>query len=214
MVSFGQVKNKTYQLLETGEYVVTLQDIGEIAGDYGDRLQWDFLIAPKDAPTEYISNANGDARVLRFWTDTEITLGSKQHDWMQALTGRTFAVGATLPDGDELLNKRMLMYLTHYTPKKGKNAGVPKEDIVMGSAKPFRLPGTKANGAAQTATPIKDDERAALLAETRKQIRRALLADVESAESWKAVNLDEMTTDELRDGLQTIKDAIQAAQED
>ena len=78
------------------------------------------------------------------------------------------------------------------------------------------ISGAKANGTAKAAAPATatippSGEREELIAETRKQIRRALLADVPAAESWKAINLDMMTEDELRDGLQTIKEAIQAA---
>lgn len=218
MVSFGTVEKRKYTLIETGEYVFTLQDVGEISGDYGDRMQWDFLVAEKGTPTEYIARDDGNQRVLRFWTDPEITLGSKQHEWIQALAGRSFGEGDTPPDGDDLLSKRMLAYLTHYSPKKGKNAGVPREDIVQGSAKPFRLGGSKPPGAAKTAAkpaPLADDdadERAELIAAINKQIRRAVLADIEDEviERWKDINLAELTLSELRDSLQSVKDAIEA----
>jgi hypothetical protein len=213
MVTFGQVTKQQFKLIETGEYVFTLNDVGEISGDYGDRMQWDFLVAPKESPTEYIARDDGRERVLRFFTDTDITLGSRQHQWIQALANRTFGEGDDLPDGGDLLGKRMVAYLTHYTPKKGKNAGVAKEDIVAGSAKPFALPGRKTNGTAKAAAPPDDanDEHAALVAEVKKQIRRATILDVESALSWSEVNLDLMTVDELKDGLATITAAIEAA---
>ena len=180
MVSFGTVQKKQYKLIETGEYVFTLNDVGEISGDYGDRMQWDFLVAENDTPTEYLARDDGKERILRFFTDPEITLGSRQHEWMQALAGRQFGEGDELPDGDELLSKRMVAYLTHYTPKKGKNAGVAREDIVAGSAKPFALPGSKRNGASKpAAAPVQDTnedgEKDILIAEIRKQIRRAAI---------------------------------------
>ncbi len=212
MVSFGQMKKKQFELIETGEYVFTLNDVGEITGDYGDRMQWDFLIAEKETPTEYFARNDGSPRVLRFWTDTDIILGSKQHQWMQALAGRPFGEGDELPDGDELLSKRMLAYLTHYTPKKGKNQGVPKEDIVMGSAKPFSLGGRK-NGASKPAVAPPKADRDELIADIRKQIKRAIVADVDAGtiETWQAINLDEMSDEDLSAGRQEIKDAIQGA---
>lgn len=221
MVAFGAVQKRTYALIETGEYVWTLQDVGEISGDYGDRMQWDFLVALKEDPTGYICNANGNERVLRFFTDQEITLGSRQHEWIQALTGKSYGVDADLPDGDELLSKRMIAYLTHYTPKKGKNAGVPKEDIVAGSAKPFKLPTAKTNGPALAnrsvpAEPdVPDADRTALIADIKRQIRRAALADVDpsTVEQWKALDLPSMSMQDLEDGLVRIEQAIEMMQE-
>lgn len=208
MVAFGSVQKKTFALLETGEYVMTLNDVGEISGDYGDRMQWDFLVALKEDPTGYIASANGNERVLRFFTDPEITLGSRQHEWIQALMGKSYGVDADLPDGDELVGKRMLCYVTHYTPKKGKNAGVPKEDIVSGSAKPFKIPAAKGNG---SATPEPDADRDALIAEIKKQVRRAALADIDAADEWASIDFAAMSTPDLQDGLTTIKESIAAA---
>lgn len=219
MVSFGVVQKRQFKLIDTGEYVFTLNDVGEISGDYGDRMQWDFLVADKATPTEYLARDDGKERILRFFTDPEINLGSRQHEWLQALTGRTLGEGDELPDGDELLGKRMIAYLTHYTPKKGKNAGVAREDVVAGSAKPFRLPGQKANGtakAAPKATPSEDTvDRDALVAEIKRQIKRAAIADVDSEtiELWQQIDLAGMTDAELADGLDAIKSAILAAQE-
>lgn len=219
MVAFGVVQKRQFKLIETGEYVFTLNDVGEISGDYGDRMQWDFLVAEKDTPTEYFARDDGKERILRFFTDPEITLGSRQHEWIQALVGCSLGEGDELPDGDELLGKRMVGYLTHYVPKKGKNAGVAREDIVAGSAKPFRLPGQRANGTAKPAPKVKPSEDAIdrddVIAAIRKQIKRAAIADVDSdtVETWREINLEAMTDDELVEGLQAIKDAIQAAQE-
>jgi len=218
MVSFGQVKKQQFKLIDTGEYVFTLNDVGEITGDYGDRMQWDFLVAEKETPTEYLARDDGRERVLRFFTDVDITIGSRQHQWIQALSGRSFADGDDLPDGDELLGKRMVAYLTHYTPKKGKNAGVAKEDIVAGSAKPFALPGSKKNGTTKTAAAApaesNDDEgeRAALIAEIKKQIRRAAILDLDVAAAWGEINLDIMTVEDLQDGLATVKERIEVEQ--
>lgn len=214
MVAFGTVQKRQFKLIETGEYVFTLNDVGEITGDYGDRMQWDFLVATKENPTEYIARDDGKERVLRFFTDTEITLGSRQHEWVQALAARSFGEGDNLPDGNDLLSKRMVGYLNHYTPKKGKNAGVAREDIVAGSAKPFRLGGGATNGAApKPAAEPPAEDTAELITEIKKQIRRAALADVdaETIELWKEINLDAMDVSDLRDGLQSIKDAIQTA---
>jgi hypothetical protein len=217
MVAFGQVTKQQYKLIETGEYVFTLNDVGEISGDYGDRMQWDFLVAEKETPTEYMARDDGRERVLRFFTDTDIVIDSRQHQWIQALAGRAFGDGDELPDGGDILGKRMVAYLTHYTPKKGKNAGVAKEDIVAGSAKPFQLPGRKAtNGttkAAAASPPAESaDDRAALIAEIKKQIKRAAILDIGAAESWAEVDLTTLDMSELQDSLDAIKDAIESDQ--
>lgn len=225
MVSFGTVQKKTYELIDTGEYVFTLQDVGEITGDYGDRMQWDFLIAEKDTPTEYFARNDGSARVLRFWTDRDIILGSKQHQWMQALAGRQFGEGDDLPDGGELLSKRMLAYLTHYTPKKGKNAGVAKEDIVMGSAKPFSLGGRKNGAASQpsptqvTAEPSDEDvDRALLVAKLEKQIARLKKLDEEAGAAAQAAydqsDLGTAPMEAIEDLVSSVQHAINAALEE
>jgi hypothetical protein len=56
-------------------------------------------------------------------------------------------------------------------------------------------------------------DRDAVIAEIRKHIKRAVLADVDSGtvEVWQAINLDELSDEDLTAGLQEIKDAIQAA---
>jgi hypothetical protein len=217
MVAFGTVQKRQYKLIETGEYVFTLNDVGEISGDYGDRMQWDFLVAEKDTPTEYFARDDGKERVLRFFTDTEITLGSRQHEWIQSLAGRSFAENDDLPDGEDLLGKRMVGYLTHYTPKKGKNAGVAREDIVAGSAKSFSPSSKKSNDTAKppAASVADDDQRAALIADIRKQIKRAVLADVDTGtiELWKEIDLDTLDMGELQDGLASMKATIQEAQD-
>lgn len=216
MVTFGQVTKQQFKLIETGEYVFTLNDVGEISGDYGDRMQWDFLVADKDNPTGYFARDDGKERILRFFTDPEITLGSRQHQWIQAMMGRTFAEGDDLPDGGDLLGKRMVAYLTHYTPKKGKNAGVAREDIVAGSAKPHALPKSRTNGNAKPSVAVPPDDpdidKAELIAEIKKHIRRAAILDLEGATAWSEIDLEAMTVDELKGGLTTIKDAIEAEQ--
>ena len=175
MVAFGAVRKQQFKLIETGEFVFTLNDLGEMTGDYGDRMTWDFLVAEKDTPTEYFARDDGKERILRFFTDIDIVIGSRQHEWIQALTGQPLGEGDDPPDATDLLGKRMVAYLTHYTPKKGKNAGVAREDIVAGSAKSFRLPSQKANGTAKGATPPpeSDVDRHGLISDIKKQIRRA-----------------------------------------
>ena len=53
MSVFGAVKERTYELVEQGEYVFTLNDIVyEPNGTFGETLIWKWLLAPTDAPTE------------------------------------------------------------------------------------------------------------------------------------------------------------------
>jgi hypothetical protein len=90
MVSFGPVTKKQFKLIPTGEYVFTLDDVGTTEGDFGERMVWDFFVAEKETPTEYMKKDDGTVHTLKFWTDVEVTLGSRQLEWISALTGRTF----------------------------------------------------------------------------------------------------------------------------
>lgn len=211
MVSFGPVTKKQFKLIPTGEYVFVLDDVGTTEGDYGERMVWDFFVAEKESPTDYLTKDDGSVHTLKFWTDVEVTLGSRQLEWISALTGRTFGEDDELPDGGELLSKRMLAYLTHYTPKRGKNKGIAREDIVMGSAKPFALPRSKSNGAAKPSAPPaeSDDDKAALIAEIKKNIRRAAILDIDAAAAWSDVDLDRLSMTDLENGLASIKEAIE-----
>lgn len=220
---FGAVRERTFELIETGEYVLTLNDLVEDNGGvYGDSLKWDWLVAPKEDPTNYISSRNGNERTLRVWTGADIVLGGQVHEWIQALLGITLADGDTPPDFDDLLGKRMVAYITHAAPKQGPNAGKMREKIVAGSAKRFggthktvarnvvREPAEDAP--APSMTPEDDmADRAALIEDAKKQIRKAAILDIPAAEQWAVIDLDGMSTEQLRAGLQTIKDAIAAA---
>src|SRR3954463_14448013 len=104
MVTFGPVTKKQFKLIPTGEYVFTLDDVGTTEGDYGERMVWDFFVAEKDTPTEYLTKDDGSVHTLKFWTDVEVTLGSRQLEWIAALTGRAFDDGDDLPDGGDILS--------------------------------------------------------------------------------------------------------------
>lgn len=215
MAAFGAVKKKTYELMETGEYVFTLSELEETTGDFGDRMLWKFLVALKEDPTGYICRDDGKERVLFAYTDPDVIIGSQCQEWAQVLTGRSFSEGDAPPDEDDLLGKRMTAYLTHYTPKKGKNAGVPREQIVAGSAKSYRLPGPKVtNGtgkAASLADPIPpdvDDDRDLIVLTLKKRVARLLKLDKENGQkAQEALEASELDTAPLAD-LERLSDAV------
>lgn len=209
MVTFGGVKEKTFQLIEQGEYVLTLSELEESEGQWGDRMVWKFLVAPKEDFSAYICNANGDERTLWAFTDRDIILGSLGHEFVENLTRRKFSEDNDPPDEDDLLGKRIVAYVTHETPTRGKQAGKKREAIVAGSIKPFVGPAKKVWTGKPDEKP--DIDRDTLIVETKKQIRKATVLDLEPAAAWAALDLDAMTDQELFDGLQTIKDAIAAA---
>jgi hypothetical protein len=222
MVAFGQVKEREFTLIEQGEYILTLSELEETAGQWGDRIIWKFLVAPKEDYAAYLQKSNGEEVTLWAFTDVDITIGSQAHELVQVLTGKTFDKGSPPPDEDDLLGKRCIGYVTHETPTRGKNAGKKREALVPGSLKPWKGPSKTVarnvvhepveDAPAPSMTPLDDiAERAALIEETKKQIRKAAILDIEAAEQWAVVDLESMTTPELRDGLQTIKDAIAAA---
>lgn len=221
MVTFGAVKEREFSLIEAGEYCLTLNDLEESSGQFGDRMIWKFLVAPVSDPTNYINkrkDGTGDEKDVWVFTDPEILLGSIQHEFVEKLTGRSFAKGDQPPSEDELLGRRIVGYITHYVPKKGKNAGTKQEQVVAGSIKAFK--GPQPNKVVTTFVPPaagpsdserEATERAELIEETKKQIRKATILDLEPAAQWAEIDLAGLTHQELLDGLQTIKDAIAAA---
>lgn len=212
MSSFGAVKERTYTLMETGEYAFTLNDLEFSAdGPYGDSLTWKFLIAPVSDPTSYFSRDDGMEKELFQYTDADIILGSRQHEWLQALTGRQFADGDDPPEDDEVIGKRMIAYLGHYTPKKGKNAGKPREKIFESSAKLLRniAPKAVAKNVVPDRTPAPDQvtanataeeiERATIVVQLQKLIGRAVKLDTPNHKAYVSLDLNDGSVDQLRD---------------
>ena len=197
---FGQVKAQSFDLIETGEYVFSLDEIDyQGQGEYGESLIWKWLIAPTHAPTDYICKSNGDEVRLYQFTKVDLVLGSKQHEWAQLLSGRTLAEGDEPPDSDELVGKRMVAYLTHYVPKQGKNAGNKKEQIVQGSGKPFKgMPAQRANPPTSIRSePPVDTRRPELVAKLERLIGRAVKLDADGHRNLVAIDIEAATEDEL-----------------
>lgn len=214
MSVFGAVKERTYELMQQGEYVFTLNDIEYSAdGMYGESLCWKWLVAPIDAPTSYICNANGNERVIHQYTDVDLTIGSKQHAWAQILLGKTLDKGDAPPDENELLGRRMIAYLNHHTPKRGKNAGKPREAILDGSAKPFRgpqpnrpIPYTPA-----VSTPADNGARSALVEKVEKLIGKAVKLETPMHADYVKLDLNEADETQLQMLANSIQEEITEA---
>jgi hypothetical protein len=213
VITLGAVKEKEFKLIEQGEYVLTLSELDESMGQYGERLVWKWLVAPKDDPAAYICKANGDEYTLWAFTDPDVVIGTLTHEFAQAVTGRTLDKGDEPPTEHELLGGRCIAYITHYVPKTGKNAGKKVEKIVEGSVKPFRQAGRSARPEPEPDDDEPQMSRDELIAEIKKQTRRAALLDIEAASEWKELDLGGMGTQDLREGLETIQAAIAIAAE-
>lgn len=215
---FTAVRERTFELIETGEYVFTLNYLTEEpGGQYGDAMRWEWLIALREDPTGYLCRSDGNERTLRVWTGADIVIGGQAHEWIQVLTGRTFEDGADPPDENELLGRRMIAYLTHQAPKKGPNAGKLREKIVAGSAKPFKGPQPNKTVAA----PMKrqepteaERERAELVARVEKQIGKAVNLSTPHHRDYVAVDLNAASDDELLMLFNTVKAEVTAALDD
>lgn len=211
MVTFGSVKEKTFELLEQGEYVLTLNDMDESEGQYGDRLVWKFLIAPLSDPTNYINkrkDGSGDAKDIWAFTDPDIIIGSLQHEFVEKLTGRTFDKNSAPPTEDELLGRRIIAYISHHIPKRGKNAGNKQEQIVTGSIKPFRGPQpnkviVSPVASAPAEAPASRDE---LVARVAKLQGKAVKLETENHLAFIAVDLNSVDEGYLA----TLADEIEA----
>lgn len=218
MVTFGAVKEKEYQLLEQGEYVLTLNDIAESTGAFGDRIVWKFLVAPVNDPTNYINkrlDGSGDEKDIWAFTDPDIVIGSLQHEFIEKLTGRTFVKGSALPSEDELLGRRIIAYINHYTPKRGKNAGVKQEQILAGSVKPFR--GPQPNKVIVAGAPVRnepdEDEtaRQLLVDRANKIVGRAVKLETPSHGDWIGLDMAELSVDALEMVIRDATAEVQAA---
>lgn len=216
VITLGSVREREYTLLEPGEYALTLSELDESEGQYGERLIWKFLVSPTSDPTAYLCKTNGDEYSLWAFTDVDIVIGSLAHEFAQTLSGRALGKGDEPPTEHDLLGKRCVAYITHYTPKTGKNAGRKQEKIVEGSVKPYRAAPTRAARPAPVAVVGEDGpelSRDELVAEIGRQVRKAALLDMEQAEAWNDLDLAGMGTLEMADRLETMSKAVKQAAE-
>jgi hypothetical protein len=215
MVTLGTVKEREFVLIEQGEYVLTLNEIDETEGQWGSRLVWKFLVAPTSDPTGYIVDKNGDERTVWVFTDQDVILGSIQHKLCENLTGKTYGKDAAPPDEDELLGRRVLAYITHHTPQRGKNSGKKQEQIVAGSIQPFRGPQPNkviAPNAPARPEPTADEaERAELIARLDKMRGRAVKMETPNHREFIALDLSEADNDQLRQLTATVQAEVQDA---
>jgi hypothetical protein len=210
MVTFGAVKEREYTLLEQGEYVLTLSELEESEGQWGDRMIWKFLVAPKEDYSAYICKPDGKEYLLWAFTDCDIILGSMAHEFAQTLSGRKLDKDDAPPDEDDLLGKKMIAYVTHETPTRGKNAGKKREAIVAGSIKPFRVPMAR-NGASKNAPPVEapdEGDRELIVTTLKKRVARLLKLDKENGQkAQEALEASELDTAPLAD-LERLSDAV------
>jgi hypothetical protein len=209
MVTFGSVlEKKAYALIEQGEYVLTLSELEESEGQYGDRVVWKWLVAPLNDYTAYFCRDDGQEKTLWAFTDPDIVMGSLAHQFAEALTGRKLGKDSAPPTEDELVGHRLIAYITHETPKTGKSAGIKREKIVDGSIKPFREPGRKA-ATQVTADPSDEDvDRALLVTKLEKQVARLEKLDKASGKKAReALEASDLETAPLAD-IQQLSDAV------
>jgi len=214
----GAVQERTFELVPQGEWVFTLSEIEESSGgQYGDALIWKFYLSKAETPTDYILKANHDELTHWEYTDVDVNLGSKQHEWAQLLSGRTLAKGDAPPDDGELYGRSFRAYLTHKTLTRGKNAGSKKERIVEGSAQPFRVTAEAIMHGPQvaqekpaTAEPVDDSERGTAMSAIERELRKAEVLGID-VRATRAMDLSLLSVGELMDALKAIRTAIAEA---
>ncbi len=212
MVTFGSVKEKEYMLLEQDEYVLTLHELEESEGQWGDRMIWKFLVAPKEDYSAYICKANGDEYELWAFTDRDITLGSMAHEFAQVLSGRKLEKDDQPPDEDDLIGKRCLAYVTHETPTRGKSAGKKREAIVAGSIKPFKGPAkTVARNVAPTKPSQQDVDHAEWVEKAGRLIGKCVKLETPNHAAYVALDLEDSDADQLQQLCVTLQNEISAA---
>lgn len=197
-----------------GEYVATLNDLTyETGGTYGDSLLWKWLLAPTNDPTNYIARDDGMEKVHHEYTNPDIIVGSKAHEWIAALSGIVLGEGDVPPDSDDLLGKRMRVYVTHQAPKKGPNQGKLRERFVEGSAQAFDLaPAKRVAVPRAAAQPVAEaQDRAALVKRIEKLIGKAVMLETPNHKQYIAVDLDEADDEQLTMLANTVDEEVKAA---
>jgi hypothetical protein len=211
-------KKKTYPLMATGEYAATLLDLTyETGGAYGDSLLWKWNMALPESPTDYICRDDGDEKIIYEYTSPDVILGSKPHEWIASLTGHMLEDGEDPPDADDLLGKRMLVYLTHQAPKQGPNVGVLKERFVQGSSKQLKgVPGrpTMRSNPPRAEQPVADDERTALIAKAERVAGKAIRLETPSHQQWKDLDFGFLADDALEMVIRDAQAEVNAALDD
>lgn len=204
VATFGAVKEKEFSLIETGQYVLTLFELEEATGKWGDRMVWKFLVSPPDDYANYIARDDGNEKSVWAWTDRDIILGSFCQELVEVLTGRKFEKDGEPPSEDDLLGKRCLAFITHETPTTGKSAGKKREKIVEGSLKKFVGPSKKIapdvrpSSTQVSADPSEDEiDRALLVSKLQKQIARAVKLGTPSHLEWNAYTDDDFAGADL-----------------
>lgn len=208
------LKERVYPLIAKGEYVATLNDLTyETGGTYGDSLLWKWLLAPKDDPTNYIARDDGNEKVHHEYTNPDIIVGSKAHEWIAALSGIVLGEGDEPPDSDDLIGGRMLVYINHKAPKQGPNAGKLREKFVDGSAQPFNLvPAKRVATTRAAAAPTEAvQERAALVNRVEKLIGKAVMLETPNHKQYVAVDLDDQDENDLAMLANTVDAEVKAA---
>lgn len=230
MATFGKVaERKEYPLLEQGEYCLTLTELEESAGNWGDRMTWKFLISPISDYTAFYSRG-GDDKAMSIWvfTDRDIILGSMGHQLVEAITARAFGKDDEPPDEVDLVGGRVIAYLAHETPKTGKSAGIKREKVTDGSIKPFRVPASTSkyepshkNGTAGqvSANPTDDEiDRATLVTDLQKRVARLTKLDADQGqkaqEAVDKFDLSTVGTDALESLIARTQKAIERALDD
>jgi hypothetical protein len=213
VVTFGSVKEKEFKLIEQGEYVLTLNELEESTGQWGDRMIWKFLVAPKEDPTGYMCKDNGDEYTLWAFTDADIVIGSMGHEFAQTLTGRKLEKDDEPPSEDDLIGKRLIAYVTHETPARGKSAGKKREAIVAGSIKPFKGPGKKIapNAPARPDPTAEDTARAEAQTRVESLIGRAVKLGTPRHLEYMAIDLETADREQLLMLAATIQEEVMAA---
>lgn len=210
-VTFGAVKDKKeYALMEQGEYVLTLLELDEVEGQYGDRVVWKFLMAPLADPTAYYCRDDGQEKTIWGFTDPDIIVGSLAHQFAEALTGRKLDKTSEPPAEVELVGKRLVAYIRHETPKTGKSAGIKREAIMAGTIKPFReqKPRSATNAAAAAATEFDEGDRPLIVAALKKRVARLQKLDAENGQkALEALEASDLETAPLAD-LERLSDAV------
>jgi hypothetical protein len=205
---------KDYPLVDTGEYIATLSDLTyEAGGTYGDSLLWKWLLALPSDPTNYLCRDDGNEKTFHEYTSPDVIVGSKSHEWIAALTGKVLAEGDEPPDAEDLVGKRMRVYLTHQAPKQGPNVGKLRERFVQGSAKTFNLvpPKTVAKNITRPEPTEDEAERAELVSRLEKFIGRSVKMETPNHKAFVALDLSEGDADQLRQLIVTVQAEVQDA---
>jgi len=195
--------------------VLTLAEIEDAGtGQFGPSILWKWKMSTPTTPEEFRVDGNsGDPYLFYAYSSTKMSPKADARHWAEALLGREIEDGEKL-EPNSLLGKRMQAMIVHEpSPKDGTvRAKISREmpPRAFGTAQPSTPTATKSATPSKSAAAAVDLSGAALRAEIKRTLRKAVLLDVPSLEAFD-IDTDDFDDMTLQLMLRQMQDEIAEA---